>query len=83
MMKGWDLNSIPVDAYNIKLRLFVVYSMLKWDIDTEYYSFSRIPQPQDNSFRLPYDGARFVFINVYIITQLFVTSQKGKRDPCS
>jgi Ulp1 family protease len=40
MMKGWDLNSIPVDAYNSRLRLFMVYSMLKWDIGTENYSFS-------------------------------------------
>jgi Ulp1 family protease len=52
MMKGWYLNSIPVDAYNSRLRLFIVYSMLKWDIGTEVYSFSRIPQAQDNSFRL-------------------------------
>jgi Ulp1 family protease len=40
MMKGWDLNSIPVDAYKSRLRLFMVYSMLKWDIGTEDYSFS-------------------------------------------
>jgi Ulp1 family protease len=40
MMKSRDLNSIPVDAYNIRLRLFVVYAMLKWDIGTEDYSFS-------------------------------------------
>jgi Ulp1 family protease len=57
MMKGWDLNSIPVDAYNRRLRLFVVYYMLKWDIGTEDYSFSRIPQPQDNAFIIPYDSA--------------------------
>jgi Ulp1 family protease len=50
MMKGWDLNSIPVDAYNSRLRLFIAYSMLKWDICTEYYSFSRIPAPLDNEF---------------------------------
>jgi Ulp1 family protease len=36
MMKGWDLNSIQVGAYNSRLRLFIVYSMLKWDIGTEY-----------------------------------------------
>jgi hypothetical protein len=61
MMKGWDLNSIPVDAYNIRLRLFVVYSMLKWDIGTEDYLFSRIPQPHNNAFKLPYDGATRIF----------------------
>jgi Ulp1 family protease len=57
MMKGWDLNSIPVDAYNRRLRLFIAYSMLKWEIGTEYYSFSRLPAPLVNAFRLPYDGA--------------------------
>jgi hypothetical protein len=61
LMTGWDLNSIPIGAYNSRLRLFVVYSMLEWDIGTEYYSFSQIPQPQDNAFRLPYDGATRVF----------------------
>jgi Ulp1 family protease len=61
MMKGWDLNSIPVDAYNIRLIIFIVYSMLKWDIGTEDYSFSRIPEPMDNSFRLTYEGATLVF----------------------
>jgi Ulp1 family protease len=30
MMKGWDLNSIPVNAYTIRLRLVIAYSMLKW-----------------------------------------------------
>jgi hypothetical protein len=34
MMKGWDLDSIPVDVYNIRLRLFIAYSMLKWKIGT-------------------------------------------------
>jgi Ulp1 family protease len=29
MMKGWDFNSIPVGMYNSRLRLFVVYVMLK------------------------------------------------------
>jgi Ulp1 family protease len=29
MMKVWDLNSIPVDEYNSRLRLFVAYSKLK------------------------------------------------------
>jgi Ulp1 family protease len=57
MVKGWDLNSITVDAYNIRLRLFIAYSMSKWDIGTEDYSFSRLPAPLDNAFRLPYDGA--------------------------
>jgi hypothetical protein len=57
MMKGWDLDSIPVDAYNSRLRLFIAYSMLKWEIGTEDYSFSRLPAPLDNAFRLPYDGA--------------------------
>jgi hypothetical protein len=57
MIKGRELNSITVDAYNSRLRLFMVYSMLKWDIGTEDYSFSRIPRPQDNALRLPYDGA--------------------------
>jgi Ulp1 family protease len=57
MMRGWDMNTIPVDAYNSRLRLFIAYSMLKWDIGTEDYSFSRIPAPLDNAFRLPYDGA--------------------------
>jgi Ulp1 family protease len=61
MMKGWDLNSIPVDAYNSRLRLFIAYSMLKWDIGTEDYSFSRLPTPLDNTFRLPYDGATRIF----------------------
>jgi Ulp1 family protease len=61
MMKGWDLNSIPVDAYNSRLRLFIAYSMLKWDIGTEDYSFSRLPAPLDNAFRLPYDGASQVW----------------------
>jgi hypothetical protein len=61
MMKGWDLNSIPVDACNIRLRLFITYSMLKWDIGTEDYSFSRLPIPLDTEFRLPYDGATHVF----------------------
>jgi hypothetical protein len=31
--------------------------MLKWEIGTEDYSFSRLPAPLDNAFRLPYDGA--------------------------
>jgi Ulp1 family protease len=57
MMKGWDLNSIPVDAYNSILQLFIAYSMLKWDIGTEDYSFSRLPASLENAFRLPYDGA--------------------------
>jgi Ulp1 family protease len=61
MMKGLDLNSIPVDAYNSRLILFVVYSMFKWAIGTEDYSFRQIPPPQNNAFRLPYDGARRVF----------------------
>jgi hypothetical protein len=61
MMKGWDLNGIPVDAYNIRLRLCIAYSMLKWDIGTEDYSFSRLPAPLDNAFRSPYDGASHVF----------------------
>jgi Ulp1 family protease len=60
-MKGLDMNSIPVDAYNIRLRLFIVCSMLKWDIGTEDYSFSRMPQPQDNACRLPYDGDTHIF----------------------
>jgi hypothetical protein len=61
MMKGWDLNSIPVDAYNIRLRLFKAYSMLKWDIGTEDYSISRLPTLLDNAFRLPYHGATRLF----------------------
>jgi Ulp1 family protease len=61
MMKGWDLHIIPVDAYNSRLRLFISYSMLKWDIGTEDYSFSRLPTPLDNAFRLPYDGATHIF----------------------
>jgi hypothetical protein len=60
-MKGWDLNSIPVDACNIKLRLFIAYSMLEWDIGTEDYSFSGIPSPLDNAFKIPYDGATCMF----------------------
>jgi hypothetical protein len=60
MMKGWDLNVIPVDAYNSRLRLFIAYSMIKWDIGTEDYSFSRLPAPLENAFRLPYDGASHV-----------------------
>jgi Ulp1 family protease len=61
MMKGWALNSIPVDAYNSRLRLFIAYSMLKWDIGTEDYSFRRLPAPLENAFRLPYDGATLIF----------------------
>jgi Ulp1 family protease len=57
MMKGCDLDSIPVDAYNSRLRLFIAYSMLKWEIGIEDYSFSRLSAPLDNAFRLPYDGA--------------------------
>jgi Ulp1 family protease len=34
MMKGWNMNSIPVYAYTSRLILSVVYSMLKWDIST-------------------------------------------------
>jgi Ulp1 family protease len=56
-MKGWYLKSIPVDAYNSRLQLFIAYSMLKWDICTDDYSFSGLPAPLDNAFRLPYDGA--------------------------
>jgi hypothetical protein len=61
MIKCWDLNSIPVDAYNIRLRLFIPSSMLKWDIGTEDYSFSRLPTPLENAFRLPYDGSTHIF----------------------
>jgi Ulp1 family protease len=57
MVKGWDLDSNPVDAYNSRLRLFIAYTMLKCEIGTEDYSFSRLPAPLDNVFRLPYDGA--------------------------
>jgi hypothetical protein len=57
MMKGWDLDSIPVDAYNSRLQLFIACSMLKWKIGTEDYSFSRFTALLDNAFRLPYDGA--------------------------
>jgi Ulp1 family protease len=35
MMKGWDLNSISVAEYTIRLRLFIVCSMLKWVIGIE------------------------------------------------
>jgi hypothetical protein len=66
MMKGWDLNSIPVDAYNIRLRLFTAYSMLKRDIRTEDYTFSQLPAPLDNAFRLPYDGAIHFFVLMFI-----------------
>jgi hypothetical protein len=66
MMKGWDLNSIPVDAYNIRLQLFIAYFMLKWDICTDDYSFSRLPAPLENAFRLPYDGATRVFLLMFI-----------------
>jgi hypothetical protein len=52
MMKGWDLNSIPVDAYNIRLRLFVVYYMLRCTIGTEDYSFSQMSPAQDNAFMM-------------------------------
>jgi Ulp1 family protease len=38
MMKGWDLNNIPVGMYNSHLRLFMVSLTLKWRIGTKYYS---------------------------------------------
>jgi Ulp1 family protease len=50
MMKGWDMDSIPFDAYNSRLRLFIAYSMLKWEIGTDDYSFSRLAAPLDNAF---------------------------------
>jgi hypothetical protein len=62
IIKSWDLNSIPVDAYNIVLQLFTAYSMVKWDIGTEDYSFSRIPVPLDNAIRLPYDDATRILL---------------------
>jgi Ulp1 family protease len=37
MMKGRDLNSIPADAHNSRLWLFIAYSILKWDKGTEDY----------------------------------------------
>jgi hypothetical protein len=61
MMKGWDFNSTPVDAYKNRLRIFVVYLMLKWDLGTEDYSSLEIPPPQDNALKLPYNGAMRVF----------------------
>jgi Ulp1 family protease len=32
MTKGWDFNSIPVEAYNSRLRFFVASLMLKWEV---------------------------------------------------
>jgi Ulp1 family protease len=61
MMKGWDVNSIPVGMYNSHLRLCVVYVMLKWKLHAEAYSFEKISPHHDNSFMLPYNGSIRVF----------------------
>jgi hypothetical protein len=81
MMKCWDLNSIPVDAYNSRLRLFIAYSMLKWDISTKGYSFSPIPAPLDNAFRLPYDGATRIFYQCLYNHLYFLILKKSSEIP--
>jgi hypothetical protein len=54
MMKGWYFHSIPVDKYNSRLRILVVYLILKWDMSVDNCSISRIVAIRNCCFLLDY-----------------------------